>query len=624
MKISVLVVVVVVFTLQPVFAQKTKDLYLPREYKQAYNNETRSPDGLPGKNYFRNKTDYDIYAEFFPDTKVLIGNETITFKNNSNDTLSRLYINLYQNLYKKGEARDSYIDSKNIHEGVNIKSIKINGNKIDSSSLYYYSTLLVFSVPNKIHPHSETKIDIEWEQVMPITARHRIGTYDESNFFIGYWYPKMNVYDDIVGWNTFGHEGNAEFYSDYGDFYVEITVPAEYNVWSSGVLQNTTEIYRDKYIRRIKEASLSDDVIQIIGEKDRVKNRITKPGAKHKWKFKAINLPDFAFAVSNSYLWDATSVEVGDNRVLVNAVYNSSSENYRTVAEICKNSIDYYSNIAPAIPYPYPQLTAFNGEKNGMEFPGMINDQEEDEMGTLFITTHEIAHSYFPFYVGTNEQEYAWMDEGLASILGFSAMAELMETSEETIFTMAYGKYHSESAKMAIDIPLMTGTHSAGDFTSGFITYIRPITAFSLLFDYLGKEKFYQVIREFAEQWKGKHPMPYDLFYTLNIVAGEDLGWFWKPWFFELGYADIGVGEIEYGSDETMVTIENLGGFPIPVNLTVKYKDGTEQTINTKMNIWNDGRKSCIINIPKGAINEVTLDISAPETYYDNNKKYIK
>lgn len=621
MKFLLPVVVIVALNLQPIFAQKTKDLYLPREFKQAYNNETRSPDGLPGKNYFMNKTDYDIYAEFFPDTKMLIGNETITFKNNSKDTLSRIYINLYQNLYKKGEARDSYIDSKSIHEGVNIKSIKINGNKIDSSSMYYYSTLLAFSVPNKIHPNSETKIDIEWEQLMPMTAMRRIGTYDESSFFLGYWYPKMNVYDDIVGWNTFGHTGHAEFYSDYGDFNVEITVPSEYNVWSSGVLQNTTEIYRDKYIKRIKEASLSDDVIQIIGEKDWVENKITKPGAKHRWKFKAINFPDFAFAVSNKYLWDATSVKIGDKRVFVNAVYNSRSENYRTVAEICRKSIDYYSNIAPAIPYPYPQLTAFNGEINGMEFPGMINDQEDDEIGTLFVTTHEIAHSYFPFYVGTNEQEYGWMDEGLASILGFSAMAELMKTDEASIFAQAYGKYHTESAKMAIDIPLMTGTHSAGDFTSGFITYIRPITAFSLLFDYMGKEKFYQVIREFAEQWKGKHSMPYDLFYAFNKGMGEDLGWFWKPWFFELGYADIGIGEIEYGSEETMVTIENLGGFPIPVNLTVKYKDGTEQTINTKMNIWNDGRKSCEIKIPKGAINEVILDISTPETYYDNNKK---
>lgn len=620
MKIAFLMIVAL--AVRPVFGQSTKDLYIPREYKQAYNNETRSHEGIPGEKYFQNRTDYNIKAEFFPVTKLLEGSELIRYKNNSQDSLSSIYINLYQNLYKKGEARDSYIDTSNIHNGVEIISIKVNGAQIDSGSLTYFSTLLAFPVPNKIPPASETKIEIEWKQLMPLTGMFRIGTYDESSSFIGYWYPKINVYDDIVGWNTFGYTGNAEFYNDYGDFNVEITVPSEYNVWSSGLLQNANEIFRDKYLERIDNASLSDEVIQIIGKEDRDENEITKVGEKHCWKFKAENLPDFAFAVSDKYLWDATSIKIGDKRVLINAVYNTKSENFHTVADICRKSVEYFSNRAPGIPYPYPTLTAFNGEKNGMEFPGMINDQDENsQMGTMFITTHEVAHAYFPFYVGTNEQEYAWMDEGLASIIGISALAEFAGTDEQTILKQANDKYHKESAKLAIDIPLMTGTHHLGDFTSGFITYVRPITAFSLLFDYMGKEKFYQVIREFAEQWKGKHPIPYDLFHAFNKVAGEDLGWFWKPWFFDFGYADIGIGKIEYLADKTIVHIDNIGTFPIPVNLSVKYKDGSEKTVNMKMNIWQTGIKSYEIEIPKGDIHEVILDTNTPETYYNNNRK---
>ncbi len=397
MKTTILQILIVTIAVIPGFAQNTKDLYMPREFQQAYNNGTRSHEGIPGKNYFQNKTDYNITAEFFPETKSLIGSEIITYKNNSHDSLSYIYINLYQNRFKKGEARDANIDPKNIHNGVEIKSIKINGAQIDSSSLTFYSTILVFLVPNKIPPNSETKIEIEWKQRMPVTGMFRIGTYDESNFFVGYWYPKMNVYDDVVGWNKFGHTGNAEFYYDYGDFDVEITVPSEYNVWSSGLLQNTNEIFRDKYIERINEASLSDEVIQVISKEDRSKNKITKAGVKHTWKFKAEHLPDFAFAVSNKYLWDATSVKIGNKRVLVNAVYNAKAKNFHTVAEISRNTIEYFSNTAPAIPYPYPQLTAFNGEKNGTEFPGIINDQDESStMGTMFLTTHEIAHTYFP------------------------------------------------------------------------------------------------------------------------------------------------------------------------------------------------------------------------------------
>jgi len=611
------------FAYNALFAQSTKDLYMPREYKQANKNKTRSLDGTPGENYFQNRTDYDIKAEFFPDTKVLIGSEVITYKNNSPDTLSWLCINLYQNLYKKGEARDSYMDSKSIHDGVEIKSIKINGTELNSKTFQFFSTILMFPIANKIATGTETKIEIEWKQIMPVTAMRRIGTYDKSSFFVGYWYPKMNVYDDIVGWNTFGHAGNAEFYHNYGDFDVEITVPSEYNVWSSGLLQNTNEIFLDKFIKRINKASESDEIVHVISKEDRDENKITKAGEKHIWKFRAENLNDFAFAVSNKYLWDATSVKIGDKRVLVNAVYNNRSANFRTVAEICRKSIEFYSNTVPAIPYPYPQLTAFNGEVKGVEFPAMINDQEEsDQMGTMFTTTHEIAHTYFPFYVGTNEQEYGWMDEGLASIIGISALVELMGTDEATIFPLVNKKYHDESAKLAIDIPLMTGTHSAGDFTSGFITYIRPITALSLLFDYMGKDKFYQVIREFTEEWKGKHPIPYDLFYAFNKVAGEDLSWFWKPWFFELGYADIGIGEINYGTDETTIHIENVGSFPIPINLTIKYKDGNEKTVKKAMDVWKSGNKSYQIKIPKGDIKEIVLDTEfTPETYYENNKK---
>jgi len=170
----------------------------------------------------------------------------------------------------------------------------------------------------------------------------------------------------------------------------------------------------------------------------------------------------------------------------------------------------------------------------------------------------------------------------------------------------------------------MAGTHSAGDFIYGFMTYIRPITAFSLLYDYLGEEKFYQAITAFIQQWKGKHPIPYDLFYTFNKVAGEDLGWFWKSWFFDMGYADIGIGEIEYKIDKTIINIENIGTFPIPVNLTVKYKDGTKKIVKKDMSIWKSSVKTCKIEVGTGDIMEITLDLNMPEINYENNRKVNK
>ncbi len=606
-------------------AQDTKNLYMPREFIQAYANGTRAYDGNPGVNYFQNRADYNIKVELIPEKKMLIGSEHITYKNNSPDNLSYIYMSIYQNLYKKGEARDINVDIKNIHNGVEIKSVKINGVKIKSSSLSYYSTVMYFKLPDKILSDSETDIEIEWEQKIPLTALRRFGTYEDSNIFIGYWYPKMNVYDDIVGWNTFAQGGNTELYSNYGDYDVEVTVPAEYNVWSSGLLQNIDEIFRDKYIKRINMASLSDEVIQIISEKDRNEGNITKAGEKHKWKFKGDYLPDFAFAISNKYLWDATSIQIKDKRILINAVYNKTSKNYRNVAELSRKSIEYYSNKLFATPYPYPLLTAFNGENQGAEYPAMINDQEYDnDFETTFVTTHEIAHTYFPYYVGINEQEYSWMDEGLAGLIGISAMAEFMGSKEADLFNLFKKAYHKKSGQFAVDIPLMGGTHNAGDFTYGFITYERPMTAFVLLLDYFGKEKFYQIIQEFLHRWKGKHATPYDLFNVFNEVAGENLDWFWKPWFFEFGYADLGLGAVKQGKNETNIRIDNIGGFPIPINLIIKYMDGTVKTTKVKMDIWKTGNKSHSLTVPKGDIKEVILDTNTPETFYDNNKKQLK
>jgi len=477
-------------------SQTTGSLYIPLEIQKAYKNQTRSKDGKPGINYYQNRTDYKIRAEFFPNTNMLTGNEIITYVNNSPDSLSYIYINLYQNIFKKGEARDSNFSPRNIHDGVEISEIKINNSLIDLEKTISTSTLLIIHLPSKIAPSSQSIIEVSWSQKLPVSPLYRIGTYNETNFFIGYWYPKINVYDDIVGWNTFGFTGNAEFYSDYGNFDVEITVPSEYLVWSSGELLNAADILEDSYLEKIRKASLVDEVVNIVKEKDWEDNHITKIAEKHTWKLKANNLTDFAFAISNSYLWDATSIEVGNKRVTVNSVYNRNSPFFRDVVDISRKSIDYLSNTAPKIPYPYPQLTVFNCGKNGMEFPGMVNDQEENsELGTIFITTHEIAHAYLPFMVGINEQKYGWMDEGFVGFLSIIMLSDFIEDKEYSFFKEVVKKYNQQAGKLGIDLPLLIGSHNAGDFTYGFNTYVRPITAFYLLYEYLEKKGIIKVFR---------------------------------------------------------------------------------------------------------------------------------
>jgi len=471
---------------------------------------------------------------------------------------------------------------------------------------------------DKIKAGSKNSIEIKWSLIIPGTVPVRMGTYDSTNFMIAYWYPKVSVFDDISGWNTTPHTGRCEYYNDYGDFDVEITVPAEYTVLSSGLLQNNKEIFTDKYLKLINKAAVSDEIIHVIAKGDRAKNDITKKTTKHTWKFKAEYMPDFAFAVSNKYLWDATSVKVGKKRVLVHAVYNENSKDFHEVAEISRNSIDYFSTKTPAIPYPYPQLVAFNGS-GGMEFPGMINDGDaRDRNGTIFVTSHEIGHSYYPFYVGTNERKYAWVDEGLISFFPRKVIAEYTNDKDYKPFGEIVNGYNY-SAGSSVEIPLMVSSENTG-LAYRYQAYSRSAVAFYTLHELLGSDKFNEGLQEYTKRWNGKHPTPYDLFFTFNEIVGEDLAWFWKPWFFELGYPDLALGKVSEKSKTTEIIIEKRGSFPVQINLKVIYRDGTEKEFKKPASIWKNGAKSYSLEVPKGEFQEIVLDNAfTPDAFSENN-----
>ncbi len=605
--------------------QNNESLYLPAQLQAAYKQATRDPGGRPGKNYFQNRAGYSIMATFNPETKILTGTEIINYENQSNDTLRQLCMNLYQNMYKKGSPRDASADPLNIHDGVEILNLKVGGVSIPASKFRTFSTIFQITLINKIPPHSIEIIEIEWREKMPVTEAKRQGTYRETNFFIGYWYPKMCVYDDIEGWNTAGYSGQAEFYSDFADYNVEITVPAAYTVWSSGSLQNGSEIFQEKILDRIHRSNLTDSVIHVITEADRKEQMITRSAENHTWKFRSVNQLDFAFGMSDKYIWDATSALAGDHRVVINSVHGTGSPNCSLIPDIARKSVTYYSLVSPAIPYPEQEMTFFEGGPGGMEFPGMINQQDfKEKMETMMVTVHELGHAYLPFYAGINEQKYGWMDEGIFTLIGFLAFCEQAGDTELKFLQMLGTKYSEDAASQAVDVPVMQMSYKLGDFTYGFITYVKPASAFMLLSDYMGTAKFTSAVREFLQIWKGKHPTPYDLFATFNRVAGENLNWFWKPWFFEFGFADLAIGEVMTGNDANRIEIRKIGLYPAPVDLIVKYADGTEKNFQEKMSCWKSGESTLLIKVPAGKISEIILNPAHfPESDYINNHKTL-
>jgi hypothetical protein len=292
------------------FAQKKTSIFVPLELQEAYRKGTRSMDGKPGPSYWQNRADYAIKADFDPEKGFLSGQEIISYQNNSPEEVSSLTIRLYQDLYKKGNMRFRSVDPEDIHDGVKITKVSINGKSVALSDLGRNNTLMSVPVPADLRAEKKLKIEIDWNFTMPKKTDLREGYYENGNYFVAYWFPQMAVNDDIYGWDDFPYTGEQEFYNEFGNFEVEISTPKEYVIWATGVLQNPSEILQDKYLQRYQQAQTSSEIVKIIDKDDLKGYKITKGSKKNTWKFKAEYVPDFAFASSKSYLWEAGSVVV--------------------------------------------------------------------------------------------------------------------------------------------------------------------------------------------------------------------------------------------------------------------------------------------------------------------------
>lgn len=572
-------------------------LTIPRNIQRAYEKGTRSYDGKPGSNYWINRSNYLIKAELLPETRTINGHALITFYNNSPDSLNTFVFRLYQDIMKKGNPRDFSIDPTDITEGVKIDTLIINNNGVDFKSKSYRvfrtgTNLIVSNFPSKVPPKGFAKIEVKWSVIIPKETRIRMGAYDSQTFYVAYWYPQIAVYDDVDGWDRQEYTGMTEFYNDFGNFDVELTVPGDNLVWATGVLQNASEVLNPNIFEKYQQAHNSDEVVRIVTSEEIKNKTVTNGKEKNKWHFKAENVPDFSFGTSNKYLWDGSSIEVDyktGRKVFVDACYEDGVKFQDEVAQFARLSVEYLSQEWPGIPYPYPKVTVFNGEQKfggGMETPMMCNNGAyPNRAGQIGVTVHEIAHTYMPFYMGINERKYAFMDEGWATFLTFDLVKRMEPGGDELAQTI-----NTLSITMGNDymIPVITPSFSSKTNGSSLLFYQQPALAYLILRDFLGDETFKKALHEYINLWNGKHPIPYDFFFTFNRIAGEDLSWFWKPWFFETGFPDLAIEKVTTGKT-TNVIIKKVGSYPVPVDLKILYADGTEEIIHKPASVWKNG-----------------------------------
>ncbi len=616
-------ILIIFFSINPVQSQP---LFTTTNIQNAYKNQTRTDSGKPGKNYWQNFANYNIKVSFDPSTQLLKGSEIISYENNSPDTLKEVIIRLYPDLYKKGVQRLSNIAEKDLNDGVQIESIRIGGENITNfenhDKAFMQNTLLYIRPSKSVLPNTKTNFEISWHYKVNTGSPVRTGMVDSTSYFIAYFFPRLSVYDDVDGWDTWSYNGSQEFYNDFGNFNVEITAPTKYVVWATGDRQNPSDNFSKNVLDKIKAASLDTAIIHVIDSTDYLKNDVFKKDPTDVWKFSATHVTDFAFALSDHYLWDASSVLVDSatgRRTVAEAAYNKIHKDYFDVANQAHQTVFLTSHYYPKYPFPFNHITVFDGTDQ-MEYPMMVNDNPTPtHKDAVQLTTHEIFHSYFPFFMGINETQYAWMDEGWATI-GESVLSPKMgEPEDEGIFSKT--RYERISGTNQY-VPLITNTKEYSGAAYLANSYGKGGLCYYVLQDLLGDEIYFKSLHQYMNDWNGKHPTPYDFFYSFNNASGQNLNWFWNRWFFGWEYPDLSIKQVKKDKNNFTITIENKGGLPLPVYLNFFSKDGKSFIQKYTAEVWKNGdkEKRFTISKPFSSIDKIELGNEfIPDKYKRNN-----
>lgn len=604
---------------------------IPRNLQEAYKKGSRSIDGAPGPNYWQNSSDYFIEAHIIPSERKVIGKGKIIYYNNSPDILDRIVFRIYPDFFKKGAPRDFQVNPDDIHDGVKLKKFLINNKGIDltnRSRVNQYGTNLTIKLDTNLYisPKSKANFEIEWEFTLPKYSNIRTGAYDSTSFFVAYWYPQIAVYDDIYGWDEIPYKGTVEFYNDFNNYDVKISVPKNFIVWATGVLQNPGEVFSKEVLNKYLLANESDSIVKIISLEDLQSNKLKTVDKDFiTYYFKAENVPDFAFALSDHYLWDASTLIVDNNtkrKTLISAAYKKESKDFYDVAKIARNVIYHFSFEFPQIPYPYPSMTIFNG-RGGMEFPMMVNNGSVPSYAeAVYLTSHEIAHTYFPFYMGINEKRFAWIDEGFAVMLPFDFQEKYYSgDGPRATNAISYENFAGHEEEM----PPITQSFLLTGISYRTASYRRSACAFDFLRDLLGREKFISVLKEFVRLWNGKHPTPYDFFFTINKYSGENLDWFFKPWFFEKAIPDLALENVQLYNNQISFDVKKIGTIPVPVSIKILFEDNTTHEIYQTAKIWKDSKNKISFKL-KFDKKPISIELGSrkiPDVYRANNEYYF-
>ena len=580
------------------------------KFRQLYNefstpNDYRTASGAPGAAYYQQRADYVMDIKIDDETQRLYGEETITYTNNSPDVLAYLWVQLDQNIRKK-DSPSLLKNSQSMDQVSQLSTFANNhlGDPFDGGfniehvldaqgkPLTYIinQTMMRIDLPTPLQSGGQVSFSIKWWYNINnhVVNRARSGYEyfpkdDNRAYVIAQFFPRMCMYDDVEGWQNYQFWGNGEFALPFGDYEVNLTVPANFIVDATGELTNRKEVFTKEMMSRYKKAKQTyDKPVMIVTQEEAEANEKTTTTKTKTWKFSAKNVRDYGFTASKKYIWDMMAVKVGDRDVMAVSLYPKEGNplweewSTRAVAQTLETVSRY------TFDYPYHKAISVHAKNQGMEYPMICwnyGRPEEDgtysdrvKFGMISVIIHEIGHNYFPMIVNSDERQWGWMDEGLTTFIQYLTEQEFGQRYPESI--PGLDKYPSRRGEAKKIVPYMSDdqdflapimSNPENVYQLGPNAYGKPATALNILREtIMGPELFDHAFKTYSQRWMFKHPTPEDFFRSMEDASAVDLDWFWRGWFYTTDFVDIGVesvNTVQVTSQPPAAYIERLKSF---------------------------------------------------------------